>query len=58
MNKYNCWSEQSPTKSTVPFFGGPPNNDKLMANPENDSPYEITHEINSFQPNLIIVVLL
>ena len=25
--------------------GGPPTNDKLMANPENDSPSEITHKI-------------
>ena len=32
-------------------------NDKLMANPENDSPQEITHKIKSFQPNLMILVL-
>ena len=31
-------SEQSPKKFTVPFFWGPPTNEKLMANPENDSP--------------------
>ena len=36
--KNNCSSEQSPKKFTVPFFGGPPTNEKLMANPENDSP--------------------
>ena len=24
MKKDNCWSEQSPENSTVPFFGGPP----------------------------------
>ena len=28
------------------------------ANPENDSPYEITHQIKSSQPNLMILVLL
>ena len=33
-------------------------NDKLMANPENDSPKEITHKIKSSQPNLMILVLL
>ena len=32
-------------------------NDKLMANPENDSPLEITHKIKSSQPNLLILVL-
>ena len=41
--KNNCSSEQSPKKLTVPFFWGPPTNEKLMANPENDSPYKITH---------------
>ena len=30
----------------------------IMANPENDSPYEITHKIKSSQPNLLILVLL
>ena len=35
--KNNCSSEQSPKKFTVLFFGGPPTNEKLMANPENDS---------------------
>ena len=38
------------------FLGGPPTNEKLMANPENDSPLEITHKIKSFQPNLMILV--
>ena len=33
-------------------------NDKLMANPENDSPQEITHEMKISQPNLMILVLL
>ena len=33
-------------------------NDKLMANPENDSPWEITLKIKSSQPNLMILVLL
>ena len=32
--------------------------DKLMANPENDSPSEITYKIKSFQPNFMILVLL
>ena len=36
--KNNCSSEQSPKKLTVPVFLGPPTNEKLMANPENDSP--------------------
>ena len=36
--KINCSLEQSPKKLTVPFFRGPPTNEKLMANPENDSP--------------------
>ena len=36
--KNYCLSEQSPKKSTVPFFEGPPTNENLMANPENDSP--------------------
>ena len=56
--KNNYSSEQRPKKLTVPFFGGPPTNEKLMANPENDSPYEITHKIKSVQPNLMILVLL
>ena len=30
----------------------------MMANPENDSPQEITHKIKSYQPNLMILVLL
>ena len=29
-----------------------------MANPENDSPWEITHKIKSSQPNLMILMLL
>ena len=33
-------------------------NDKLVANPENDSPYEITHKIKSSPPHLMILVLL
>ena len=33
-------------------------NDTLMANPENDSQYEITHKIKSSQPNFMILVLL
>ena len=33
-------------------------NDKSMANPENDSPSVITHKLKSFQPNLMILVLL
>ena len=36
--KNNYSSEQSPKKITVPFLGGPPTNEKSMANPENDSP--------------------
>ena len=34
----NFSSEQSSKKLTVPFLGGPPTNEKLMANPENDIP--------------------
>ena len=41
----------------VPEFRGTITNDKLMANPENDSPLEITHKIKSSQPNLMILVL-
>ena len=36
--KNNCSSEQSSKELTVPFLGGPPTNEKFMANPENDSP--------------------
>ena len=36
--KKPCSLEQSPKNLTVPLFGGPPTNEKLMANPENDSP--------------------
>ena len=32
--KDNCFLEQSPKKLTIPFFGGSPTDDKLMANPE------------------------
>ena len=32
--------------------------DKLLANPKNDSRLEITHKIKSFQPYLMILVLL
>ena len=56
--KDNCWSEQSPKTPDYSVFGGPPTNDKLMVNPENDSPWEITHKIKSFQPNFMILVLL
>ena len=33
-------------------------NDNLMANFENDSPFEITHKIKGSQPNVMILVLL
>ena len=35
-----------------------PRNSGNRANPENDSPSEITHKIKSSQPNLMILVLL
>ena len=35
-----------------------PRNSGNRANPENDSPYEITHKTKSSQPNLMILVLL
>ena len=35
-----------------------PRNSGNRANPENDSPQEITHKIKSSQPNLMILVLL
>ena len=35
-----------------------PRNSGNQANPENDSPQEITHKIKSSQPNLMILVLL
>ena len=34
----NYCSEQSLKQSTIPFFGGPPTNENVMAKPENDSP--------------------
>ena len=35
-----------------------PRNSGNRANPENDSPSEITNKMKSFQPNLMILVLL
>ena len=54
----NCRLEQRPKRFNVPSFEGPPTNENLMAKPENDSPYENTHKIKSFQPNCMILVLL
>ena len=54
----NCWSGKNPKNRLFLFFlgGGAPTNDKVMANPENDSPYEITHKKKINQ--IMIFVLL
>ena len=52
------------TQYTHSIYGRPklslivPRNPGNRANPENDSPQEITHKIKSSQPNLMILVLL
>ena len=65
VNIYTGWPTKNGTVDTVNFSGlcsdqqiNVPRNSGNRANPENDSPKEIAHKVKSFQPNLMILVLL